>query len=129
MYAATVGGLRASEPATDLAIALALASAARDVALPQTLCAIGEVSLSGDVRRVGGLERRMAEAARLGFTTALVPGAHAGDTVRSAAVNGITTLPVDTLPAALAAVANLRNRLSESRRPALHAVPDADSAS
>ena len=74
------GGLRGDgrrhrrhEPAADLAIALALASAARGIALPPTVCAIGEVSLSGDVRRVPGLDRRLAEAARLGFTTALVP--------------------------------------------------------
>ncbi len=122
VYAATVGGMRATEPASDLAIALALASAARDAPLPQTLCAIGEVSLSGDVRRVGGLERRLAEAARLGFTVALVPGGHDGGSLRPAAVHGIRTLPVDTLPAALAAVANMRNRIGEGRRPALRTV-------
>ena len=73
VYAATVGGIAATEPAADLAIALALASDRRDVALPPGLCAIGEVSLSGDVRRVSGLERRLSDAARLGFHTALVP--------------------------------------------------------
>ena len=122
VYAATVGGMRATEPGSDLAIALALASAARDAPLPQTLCAIGEVSLSGDVRRVGGLERRLAEAARLGFTVALVPGGHDGGSLRPAAVHGIRTLPVDTLPAALAAVANMRSRIGEGRRPALRTV-------
>ena len=79
VYAATVGGLRVTEPAADLAIALAVASATTDRALPGGLCAVGELSLSGDVRPVGGLPRRLAEAARLGFRTALVPaGADVG---------------------------------------------------
>ncbi len=73
VFGATVGGVRLTEPAADLAIALAVASAARDVALPATLVALGEVGLAGDVRRVGGVARRLAEAARLGFTEAIVP--------------------------------------------------------
>ncbi len=73
VFAATVGGMRVSEPAADLAIALAVASAARDTALPSGLVVLGEVGLSGDVRRVGAVGRRLAEAARLGFTRALVP--------------------------------------------------------
>jgi DNA repair protein RadA/Sms len=73
VFAATVGGMRVSEPAADLAIALAVASAARDLALPAGLVVLGEVGLSGDVRRVGAVGRRLAEAARLGFTAALVP--------------------------------------------------------
>ncbi len=81
VYASSIGGIATTEPAADLAILLAVASAVRDVPLPQTLCALGEVSLSGDVRRVPALERRLAEAARLGFTVALVPGGHAGDVV------------------------------------------------
>ena len=73
IYTATVGGVRLSEPAADLAIALALASAAGDTPLPKNLVAIGEVGLAGEVRRVTGVQRRLAEAARLGFTHALVP--------------------------------------------------------
>ncbi|RBM22059.1 DNA repair protein RadA [Streptomyces sp. PT12] len=78
IYTATVGGVRLSEPAADLAVALALASAASDTPLPQNLVAIGEVGLAGEVRRVTGVQRRLAEAARLGFTQALVP-ADSGD--------------------------------------------------
>ena len=121
-------GLRAAEPACDLAIALALASASRDLALPQTLCAIGEVSLSGDVRRVAGLERRIAEAARLGFTVALVPGGHAAEPARPAkaasgsSLQGIDIIPVATLTDALASIANLRARVGEARRPALRTI-------
>ena len=117
VYAATVGGLQATEPAADLAVALALASAGRDSPLPPTLCAIGEVSLSGDVRRVSGVERRLAEAARLGFSLALVPSG------QSAAVSGIKTLPVATLVDALSQVASLHNRLGDPRRPVLRTIP------
>jgi DNA repair protein RadA/Sms len=73
VYAATVGGVRLSEPCTDLALALALRSAALDAPLPQDLVALGEVGLSGELRPVGDLGRRLAEAARLGFRTAIVP--------------------------------------------------------
>lgn len=73
IFAATVGGVKVVEPAADLAVALALSSAYRDKALPADLVAIGEVSLSGDIRPVTGLSRRLAEAARLGFKKAIVP--------------------------------------------------------
>jgi DNA repair protein RadA/Sms len=73
VYCATVGGVRVTEPAADLALALAVASAALDTALPPDLIAVGELGLSGEVRRVSGVGRRLAEAARLGFTRALVP--------------------------------------------------------
>ena len=73
VFTATVGGMRVTEPAADLAVALAVASAARDVPLPGGMVVLGEVGLSGDVRRVGGVGRRLVEAARLGFTEALVP--------------------------------------------------------
>jgi DNA repair protein RadA/Sms len=73
VYTATVGGMKATEPAADLAIAMAVASTVGDVALPQDLVVLGEVGLAGEVRRVSGVSRRLAEAARLGFTKALVP--------------------------------------------------------
>lgn len=73
VYTATVGGVRLTEPAVDLALALAACGAATDQALPPDLVAVGEVGLAGEVRRVTGTSRRLAEAARLGFTRALVP--------------------------------------------------------
>lgn len=73
VFAASVGGVRIAEPAADLALALAIASAARDRALPAGIIALGEVGLSGEIRRVGGTGRRLAEAARQGYTVALVP--------------------------------------------------------
>jgi len=73
VYSATVGGVRIGDPAADLAVALAVASAAADRPVPARAVAIGEVGLAGEVRPVGGVARRLAEAARLGFTRALVP--------------------------------------------------------
>jgi DNA repair protein RadA/Sms len=99
VYTATVGGVRLVEPAADLAIALAVASAARDNPLPPGLVAIGEVGLAGEVRRVSGTERRLAEAARLGFACALVPI----DSGRSP--RGMKVIEVEDLRGALLAVA------------------------
>jgi len=73
VFAATVGGIRVVEPAADLSIALAVASATHDLPLAADLVAIGEVGLTGEVRRVGAVARRLAEAGRLGFRFALVP--------------------------------------------------------
>ncbi|GLZ40394.1 DNA repair protein RadA [Actinokineospora sp. NBRC 105648] len=73
VFAATVGGMKIAEPAADLAVALSVATAARDVALPPDLVVLGEVGLAGEVRRVSGVRLRLAEAMRLGFTKALVP--------------------------------------------------------
>jgi len=73
VYAATVGGVRLSEPAVDLALALALAGAKADLALPADVVAFGEVGLAGEIRSVAGLGRRLAEAARMGFKRAIVP--------------------------------------------------------
>jgi DNA repair protein RadA/Sms len=73
VYTATVGGVRLVEPAADLAVALAVASAATDRPVPGDVVAVGEVGLAGEVRPVGGLAPRLAEAARLGFRRALVP--------------------------------------------------------
>jgi len=72
-FVATVGGVRLSEPATDMAVALAIASSALDATLPAGLVAFGEVGLAGDVRPIGSLDRRLHEAARLGFTDAIAP--------------------------------------------------------
>jgi DNA repair protein RadA/Sms len=73
IYLSTVGGMRLTDPSADLAVALAIASAYADLPLPTTAVAIGEVGLAGDLRRVTGMERRLAEAARLGFDCAVVP--------------------------------------------------------
>lgn len=73
VFAATVGGMRVIEPAADLAVALAVASAAADWPLRPNTVVLGEVGLAGDVRRVSGVGRRLTEAARMGYANALVP--------------------------------------------------------
>ena len=73
VYVATVGGVRLGEPAADLATALALAGAVADRPLATGTVAFGEVGLAGEVRAVTGVHRRLSEAARLGFTSAVVP--------------------------------------------------------
>jgi DNA repair protein RadA/Sms len=73
VYTATVGGVRLTDPAADLAVALAVAGAARDSPMPERMIAIGEVGLAGELRPVADIGRRLAEAARLGFERALVP--------------------------------------------------------
>jgi DNA repair protein RadA/Sms len=73
VFAATVGGIRVIEPAADLAVALAVGSALYEVALPSGLVAVGEVGLTGELRRVGGMPQRLGEAFRLGFKWAAVP--------------------------------------------------------
>ena len=95
VYAATVGGMKMSEPAADLALALAVASAAKGLALPADLVAIGEVGLAGEIRKVSGVSRRLAEAYRLGFKRALVP---AGSDVK---IDGMEIVEVSRLDQAL----------------------------
>lgn len=79
VYANLAGGLELADPGLDLPLCLALASSLRDRAVPRDLVAIGEVGLLGELRPVPGLERRLREAARLGFRTAIVPGSRRGD--------------------------------------------------
>jgi DNA repair protein RadA/Sms len=93
VYAATVGGIRVIEPAADLGVALAVVSAAHDLPLAADLVAIGEVGLTGEVRRVGAVNRRLAEAARLGFRRALVPPG-CGPAATGATPPGMTVLEV-----------------------------------
>ncbi|OMH32397.1 DNA repair protein RadA [Tersicoccus sp. Bi-70] len=98
-YVATVGGVRLTEPAADLAVALALASAKRGEAVRRNMIAFGEVGLAGEVRPVPEIVRRIQEAARLGYTHAIVPAAPNGPI---AAPPGVTVREVSSLNEALA---------------------------
>ena len=73
VYVSTVGGVRVTDPGADLAAAVAVASASQDWLPRQRIVALGEIGLSGELRRVPGTPRRLGEAARLGFKAALVP--------------------------------------------------------
>jgi DNA repair protein RadA/Sms len=98
IFVNVAGGIRITEPAADLGLALSIHSNTTNRPLPDGLVAIGELGLAGEVRRVGQLERRLHEAARHGMTRALIPaGARAG---RPA---GLDVLEVRTLAEAISA--------------------------
>jgi DNA repair protein RadA/Sms len=95
IYLSTVGGMRLTDPSSDLAVLVALASAYVNLPLPSTAVMIGEVGLAGDLRRVHGMDRRLAEAARQGFNIALIPPGN------QALPPGMHALPAPTIVAAL----------------------------
>jgi len=77
-YLSVVGGLKISEPGADLAVCAAVASSLGESPIPPDMIALGEVGLAGELRSVGGIDRRLAEAARLGFRRAVVPSSDIG---------------------------------------------------
>jgi DNA repair protein RadA/Sms len=99
-FVAAVGGMSVTEPAADLAVALAMASVVNGVPVPSDLVAFGELGLAGEVRTVPEAERRLAEARRAGFTRALVPASLA-DRAASVAPAGLAVHGVRTLAEAL----------------------------
>jgi len=78
IFVTIAGGIRIDEPAADLAVALAIASAERDVPLSPQVAVFGEISLTGELRSCSQSERRVGEAARAGFTRVVAPGSDAG---------------------------------------------------
>lgn len=96
-FAATVAGVKVTEPAADLAVAIALASAIGGVNIDPSLVAIGEVGLSGEIRNVASLDQRVHEAIRCGYTTIVVPGTYQPTEVPS----GVILHRVDDLRHAL----------------------------
>jgi DNA repair protein RadA/Sms len=104
VFCSTVGGARLTEPACDLAIAVALASAARGTPPPRGVVALGEISLAGEVRKVRDLPQRVSEAARLGFRVAVAPVVDRGAQPRRRTVDGLTVLEASDLREALVAL-------------------------
>jgi len=98
VFVSSVGGLRVTEPASDLALALAICGAHYKRSLPPTTIAIGELGLGGELRPVAQLEQRLREAARLGFTRALVPVAARAE---APGVERIETLGVASIGGAI----------------------------
>jgi DNA repair protein RadA/Sms len=98
IFVSVAGGIRVTEPAADLGLALSIVSNQNNRPLPDGLVVIGELGLTGEVRRVGQLERRLQEAARHGLTRALIPaGARAGRH------SGLEVVEVRTLAEAVSA--------------------------
>jgi DNA repair protein RadA/Sms len=100
VFVTVTGGLTLDEPGTDLGVALAAASSFSSRPVRERTVAIGEVSLSGELRRVARVESRVREAARLGFARAGVPAVQAEETK----VPGIEIVPLPTLRAAIDAL-------------------------
>lgn len=96
VYINVVGGIRLEERCCDLAVAMCIASALLDVALPQNTVCLGEISLTGEVRGAGRMEKRIAECARLGYRRLIIPR-HA--TVK--APDGVELVRVGTLAEAV----------------------------
>jgi len=75
-YVNIIGGIRLDEPAVDLATALAITSALRNQPIPSSLAAIGEIGLTGELRAVNQIERRLSEVLKLGFKACMIPAAN-----------------------------------------------------
>ncbi|HEX7843699.1 MAG TPA: magnesium chelatase domain-containing protein, partial [Kofleriaceae bacterium] len=95
------GGLRLVEPAIDLGIACAVASSARGRAIDAHTVVFGEVGLAGEIRAVPLCDQRLAEAARLGFSRAIIPAQNAVR-VQQGDASGLELVSVDRLSTALA---------------------------
>jgi DNA repair protein RadA/Sms len=97
-YVNLAGGMKITEPAIDLAIVMAIVSSYKNRAVPEKMIFIGEIGLSGEVRSVGMIENRVAEAKKLGFTTCVVP---AGCVQRAKCIDGIKIIPVSEVNGAI----------------------------
>jgi DNA repair protein RadA/Sms len=103
VFVNAVGGVRISEPAADLAVLLAIQSSLRGRALPRGFVAFGEVGLAGEVRPAPRGQERLREAAKLGFSVALVPKAN----MPKKPIEGLTLWPIERIDEAIARVREL----------------------
>jgi DNA repair protein RadA/Sms len=101
VFVSSVGGARLTEPSNDLAIALAIASAYRGRALGRQVVAVGELGLSGELRRVRDLDVRLGEAGRMGFLSAAVPAEDPAHIGRSRVVDEMRVVDLDNIRRAL----------------------------
>jgi DNA repair protein RadA/Sms len=97
VFVNAVGGVHIDEPAADLAVLLAIVSSLRGKPLPEKLVVFGEVGLAGEVRPVQRGQERLREAAKLGFTQAMIPRANAP----KGAIEGIDVMAVDRIEQAV----------------------------
>ena len=100
-----VGGVRISEPAADLPVLLAVLSSLRNRPLPAGLIAFGEIGLAGEVRPAPRGQERLREAAKLGFSTAIIPSANA----TKSPIEGLNVIPLDRLSQAIEAARQLND--------------------
>ena len=100
VFVSTVGGARLNDPGSDLALAIAIASSSSGSPPPRGVVAIGELGLAGELRRVRDLPQRISEAARLGFSVAVVP-VEPGGRPRQREVDGMRVIDVPDVHTAL----------------------------
>ena len=103
VFVNAVGGVRIQEPAADLAVLLAIVSSLNNRPLPAKLVAFGEVGLAGEIRPAPRGQERLREAAKLGFTKALIPRANAP----KQAIKGLELIPLDRVEQAVSALREL----------------------
>jgi len=115
VYLNVAGGLRIAEPAADLAVAAALASAASDTPTDPACVFFGEVGLSGEVRQVAQAEARLKEAQKLGFESAVLPRRVAGGSRRAPAPEGLRLIEIGHLADLLARDADRTGKPSPAR--------------
>jgi DNA repair protein RadA/Sms len=119
IYVSTVGGAKVGDPSADLAAAVAVASAAYDRSVNPRMIAIGEIGLAGELRRIPGTDRRLAEAARLGFAEAVIPAATDSPGERMTSLRGgLRVHAVPTLQHALHALCLYPSRGAQPERSA-----------
>jgi len=107
VFVNAVGGVRISEPAADLAVLLAITSSLRGKPLPKGFFAFGEVGLAGEVRPAPRGQERLKEAAKLGFSIAVVPRANVPKNLKSKDFEGLTIHAVERVEQAMEVVRNL----------------------
>lgn len=105
VYLNVIGGMRLDENASDLAVALALISSYKDIALPDDLIAFGEIGLAGECRAVSSADLRVGEAAKLGFRTVMLPKRNFERLKDRKYADGVKLIPVSGIFDALAAIA------------------------
>ena len=107
MFVNAVGGVRISEPAADLAVMLAIQSSLRGKPLPRGFLAFGEVGLAGEIRPAPRGQERLREAAKLGFSVAIVPTANAPRGAAAKGFEGLTIHAVERIEEAIERVRSL----------------------
>lgn len=95
VYINVIGGLKVNEPACDLAMAVAIVSSLKDIAVPKDMVFIGEVGLTGNIRTVPRIEQRIAEAANMGFKKFVIPAVNIHQVKRKN--RGISVIPVQNI--------------------------------
>ena len=98
VYLTATGGIRLNEPAVDLAVVMAIASSYKNQEILPTDCFVGEVGLTGEVRRVNQIDARIKEAAKTGFKRIFIPKHNMRASLKKA---GIEVIPVSSIPQAL----------------------------